>query len=53
MGEGGDRPLARRWEELLRARLPLYRRASLTVPVDGATADAVARRVAALLEGGA
>ena len=50
MGEGGDRPLARRWEELLRARLPHYRRASITVHVDGTTADAVARRVAALLE---
>jgi shikimate kinase len=49
MGEAADRPLAGRWEELLRARLPLYRRASLTVPVDGTTAEAVARRVAALL----
>ncbi len=51
MGGGGGRPLARRWEELLRARLPLYRRASLTVPVDGTSADAVARRLAALLGG--
>ena len=49
MRDGGGRPLARQWEELLRARLPLYRRASFTVPVDGASADAVARRVAALL----
>jgi shikimate kinase len=49
MGEGDDRPLARRWEELLRARLSLYRRAALTVRVDGATSDAVARRVAGLL----
>ena len=51
MGEGDDRPLARRWEELLRARLSLYRRAALTVRVDGATSDAVARRVAGLLGG--
>jgi shikimate kinase len=49
MGEGDDRPLSRRWEELLRARLSLYRRAALTVRVDGATSDAVARRVAGLL----
>lgn len=49
MGGGGGRPLSRRWEELLRTRLPLYRRASLTVPVDGISADAVARRVAGLL----
>ncbi len=49
MGEGDDRPLARRWEELLRARLSLYRRAALAVRVDGATSDAVARRVAGLM----
>jgi len=49
MGGDGGRPLARQWEELLRARMPLYRRAAFTVPVDGASADAVARRIAALL----
>ncbi len=49
IGDGGGRPLAGRWEGLLRARLPLYRRASLTVHVDGMTSDAVARRVAGLL----
>jgi shikimate kinase len=49
LGEGQGRPLAGRWESLLRERLPLYRRAQLTVPVDGLTADAVARRIAALL----
>ncbi len=49
LGGGEGRPLSSRWEELLRARLPLYRRASLTVPVDAHTADAVARRVAGLL----
>jgi shikimate kinase len=53
LGDGGGRPLARQWEALLRARLPLYRRASLTVPVDGASAGAVARRVAGLLGGAA
>ena len=51
IGDGGGRPLAGRWEELLRARLPLYRRASLTVPVDGLTPEAVARRVVGLLGG--
>lgn len=49
MGKGPGRPLAGQWDALLRARLPLYRRASLTVSVDGTSADAVARRVAALL----
>lgn len=49
IGEGEGRPLAARWEELLRARLPLYRRASITVSVDGSTPEAVARRVAGLL----
>ncbi len=49
MGGGGGRPLSHQWEELLRTRLPLYRRASLTVPVDGISSDAVARRVAGLL----
>jgi shikimate kinase len=51
IGEGAGRPLAGQWEGLLRARLPLYRRAHLTVSVDGRSPDAVARRVAALLGG--
>lgn len=51
IGDGAGRPLAGAWEELLRRRLPLYRRASLVVPVDGRTAEAVARRVAGLLGG--
>jgi shikimate kinase len=51
LGPGEGRPLAGQWEALLRARLPLYRRASLTVPVDGLSADGVARRIAALLGG--
>jgi shikimate kinase len=44
---GGDagRPLAGRWEELLRARLPLYRRAHLTVETDGRSPAEVARRI--------
>jgi shikimate kinase len=49
IGDGGDRPLAGRWEELLRLRQPLYRRAHLTVAVDGQAPQAVARRVAGLL----
>jgi shikimate kinase len=44
-GRDGDRPLAARWEELLGRRLPLYRRATLTVAVDGLTPEAVARRI--------
>jgi shikimate kinase len=49
IGAGEGRPLAGRWEELLRARLRLYRRATLAVPVDGLAPEAVARRVAGLL----
>ena len=45
IGAGAGRPLAPDWERLLRRRLPLYRRASLRVEVDGLTAEAVARRV--------
>jgi shikimate kinase len=45
IGAGAGRPLAPDWERLLRRRLPLYRRASLCVEVDGLTAEAVARRV--------
>lgn len=50
---GGDtgRPLAARWEELYRARLPLYRRAHLTVVTDGLTPAEVARRVLDWLDG--
>jgi shikimate kinase len=44
------RPLAGQWEALLRARLPMYRRAPITVDVDALSPDAVARRIAALLE---
>jgi shikimate kinase len=50
-GAGFDaRPLAASWEPLLARRLPLYRRAHLTVEVDGLTPEAVARRVVEALE---
>ncbi len=49
LGDGGGRPLVRQWDALLRARLPLSRRATLTVAVDGSSSDAVARRLAGLL----
>lgn len=39
------RPLAPRWAELRARRLPLYRRAQLTVETDGLSAEAVARRI--------
>ena len=39
------RPLAAGWERLLARRLPLYRRARLTVAVDGLAPEAVARKV--------
>jgi len=45
IGAGAGRPLASGWEALHAARLPLYRRAQLTVPVDGLSAEAVARRI--------
>jgi len=51
LGRGDGRPLAAQWEPLLRRRLSLYRRASLSVAVDGLTPAAVARRVADLLGG--
>jgi shikimate kinase len=41
----GARPLAAQWEALLVRRLPLYRRAHLTVAVDGLAPEAVARRI--------
>ncbi|MFT3913705.1 MAG: shikimate kinase [Anaeromyxobacteraceae bacterium] len=42
---GNARPLAASWEPLLARRLPLYRRAHLTVSVDGLHPEAVARRI--------
>jgi shikimate kinase len=45
IGAGTGRPLAASWETLLRARLPRYRRAHLTVRVDGLSPEAVARRI--------
>jgi len=51
IGGGEGRPLASGWEELLRQRLPLYRRAHRAVAVDGQTPGAVARRVIGFLEG--
>jgi len=41
----GARPLLERWPDLLGRRLPLYRRAHLTVAVDGLAPEAVARRI--------
>jgi shikimate kinase len=40
-----SRPLAASWEPLLARRLPLYRRATLVVPVDALAPEAVARRI--------
>ena len=48
-GQVQARPLAGQWTELLRARLPMDRRAPITVDVDALSPDAVARRVAAIL----
>lgn len=45
LGAGTGRPLAASWSALQVARLPSYRRAHLTVAVDGLTAEAVARRI--------
>ncbi len=45
LGDGVGRPLAARWGELLARRLPLYRRAHLTVRVDGLAPEAIARRI--------
>ncbi len=47
------RPLAAHWPTLLARRLPLYRRAHLTVLVDGLAPEAVARRILGELRGGA
>jgi shikimate kinase len=48
-GQVQARPLAGQWTELLRARVPMYRRATITVNVDALSPDAVARRIAAIL----
>ncbi len=45
LGRGEGRPLAASWEPLLAQRLPLYRRAHLTVHTDGLTPEAVAQRI--------
>lgn len=45
IGQDQGRPLAARWEELCAARLPLYRRAHLTVFTDGLSPEGVARRI--------
>jgi shikimate kinase len=42
---GRGRPLAASWEALQAERLPTYRRAQLTVAVDGLSSDEVARRI--------
>jgi shikimate kinase len=42
---GRGRPLASSWETLQAARLECYRRAHLTVAVDGLSADEVATRI--------
>ncbi|HSM93740.1 MAG TPA: shikimate kinase [Anaeromyxobacteraceae bacterium] len=49
IGAGDGRPLAASWAPLLGRRRPLYARAHLRVEVDGLSAEAVARRVLALL----
>jgi shikimate kinase len=45
IGAGTARPLAASWRPLLARRLPRYRRAHLTVAVDGLAPEAVARRI--------
>jgi shikimate kinase len=45
IGAGTGRPLAASWGALHAVRLPLYRRATLTVAVDGLAPEAVARRI--------
>jgi shikimate kinase len=49
IGAGTGRPLAASWAALLAARLPRYRLATLTVPVDGLSSEAVARRILEVL----
>ena len=45
IGDDPARPLAASWPALHARRLPLYRRAHLTVAVDGLAPEAVARRI--------
>lgn len=45
MAGGRGRPLAATWEALHAERLPSYRRAHLTIAVDGLSADEIATRV--------
>ena len=45
MAGGRGRPLASTWETLHAERLPAYRRATLTIAVDGLTADEIAQRI--------
>jgi shikimate kinase len=45
IGRDPGRPLAARWEELAAVRLPLYRRAHLTVSTDGRSPEAVAHLI--------
>jgi shikimate kinase len=45
LGGGEGRPLADRWDALRARRDPLYRRAHLTVRVDGLTPEAIARQI--------
>ena len=45
IGSDPGRPLAARWVELHRTRLPLYRKAHLTVATDGLSPAEVARRI--------
>jgi shikimate kinase len=49
IGSDAGRPLAASWAPLLARRRPLYARAHLKVEVDGLTAEAVAKRILALL----
>jgi shikimate kinase len=49
LGAGAGRPLAMTWGALLSARLPLYRRAHLTVRVDALAPEAVGRRIVGAL----
>ncbi len=48
IGGGEGRPLAVRWPALLAHRWPLYRRATVTVAVDGLAPEALAGRILAL-----
>jgi len=50
IGKDPGRPLARRWEELCRERLPHYRRAHLTVATDGLSPGEVAQLILERLE---